>query len=95
MYFLSAYRSSDKTVIRGQLKYPVWTWFKLFPGHVDVTVEPPGDEKITMHDIAIIRKRLPKKRGREAYFVARVASDAPRGTRITVEYSDKKHENPM
>ncbi len=65
------------------------------PGEKPPIVEPPGDEKFTIHDVAVIRKRLPKKRGREAYFVARVASDALRGTRITVKYSDNKHENPM
>ena len=92
---VSVYRSSDKIVIRGLVKYPDWTWFKTFLGHMDITVKPPEGEIITMHDVAVVPKRLPKKRGREAFFVARVGADTPKGTRITVEYSDEKHEKPM
>lgn len=93
--FVRAIRSSKKTVIRGQLKYPTWIWFKTFPGHMDITIEPLEGEKNTMHDVAIIRKRLPKKRGREAFFVARYGANVAKGTRVTVEYSNEIHEKPM
>jgi len=90
--FVSVYRSSDKTVIRGPLKYPLWSWLRTFSGHIDIVIEPPNAEKITLHDVAVRPKRLPKKRDREAYFVASIATDVPRGTHITVEYPDEDHE---
>lgn len=92
VYFVHAYRSSGETVIRGRLKYPVWSWYGMFPGHIDLTFSPLHGEKTTLHDVAVIPKRIPKKRGREAFFVGRIATDIPEGTRIIVEYSEKKHD---
>lgn len=95
IFMVSAYRISGGMEVRGQLGYPIRNWFGMFPGHVDLTIKSPGKKEFTIHDFAVVRKRIPKKRGRTGFFVARVATDTPKGTRVTVEYSDEKHEGRM
>ena len=92
--FVRAYRSSDQVVIRGRLSYLASPWANnIFPSHMDVTVEKPNEVTLRIPDVDVIPKRRPKQFGRAAYFVARVATDTPRGTRITVRFPDEPKEN--
>tara|TARA_R110000787_G_scaffold94150_5_gene196745 strand:+ start:511 stop:930 length:420 start_codon:yes stop_codon:yes gene_type:complete len=95
IYFVYAYRASDEIVVRGRLKHPVWSWFGMFPGHIDLTVNRPDAKRITLHDIAVHPRRIPEKRGREAFFVARLATDIPVGTELAVEYTEEDHGRPF
>lgn len=88
-------REDGMMVVRGEAAFPVWYWFGNFTGHIAIDVVSPGSDAIKKRNLSLIRKRIPKKRGRKAFFVSNFAFDPPKGTVIHVAYHNrslKTHE---
>lgn len=88
-------REDGMMVVRGEAAFPVWYWFGNFTGHIDIDVVSPESDVLKKRNLSLIRKRIPKKRGRKAFFVSIFAFDPPEGTIIHVAYhsrASKTHE---
>lgn len=79
-------REDGMMVVRGEAAFPVWNWFGYFTGHIDIDVIAPGSDVLKKRNLSLIRKRIPKKRGRKAFFVSNFAFDPPKGTIVQVAY---------
>lgn len=87
------YRENNETVVRGEAKHPMSSHFGTFGGHIDVEFILPDGKTITKQDIRLVRKRIPKRRGRRAVFVSRFDFNPPRGTIARIAYHNGAHEN--
>ncbi len=86
-------REDEQTVVRGEAKYPIWVQFGTFRGHMDIDLAVPNGEAIKKRDIQLIRKRIPKKSGRRAFFVARFPVDPLKGTIVRIRYHEGTHSS--
>ena len=89
----TVYREDEITVVRGEAAFPPWYSFGIFSGHIDLDIVLPAGKVIQRRNVSLVRKRLPKKRGRRAFFVSRFAIDPPKGTIVRVSYHQGLHEN--
>ena len=88
------YRHDGKTILRGEAAFPTWRWFGNFTGHIDIEVSVPGSDAVKMNNISLTRMRIPKKRGRRAIFVSKIADSPTNGTIVHVSYHEGEHEMP-
>lgn len=91
---VTVYREDGMTVVRGDAAFPAWKPFKQFFDHVDIDVVAPEGTISEKRRSSLIRKRIPKKRGRRAFFISRLSFDPPRGTIVQVAYhrASRTHE---
>lgn len=88
-------REDGMMVVRGEAAFPAGNRLGYSTGHIDIDVVAPGSDVLKKRNLSLIRKRIPKKRGRKAFFVSNFAFDPPKGTVIHVAYhsrSLKTHE---
>lgn len=85
-------REGNDAVIHGIARFPTWVAFGKFAGHVDIDVVLSNGETITRHDVRLVPKRIPKIRGRKAFFVARLATDIREVTILRIKYQDATHD---
>ena len=85
------YRDGGETVIRGEARHPISKQFGTFNGHIDIDLTLPDGESMRKHKVGLVRKKVPKTRGRRAAFVARFAVEPPKGTIVRVVYHDGPH----
>ena len=88
----TVYREDSMTVVRGEAAFPSWNSFGHFTGHIDLDIAFPNGNMIERRNVSLIRKRIPKTRGRRAFFVSRFSDDPPKGTIVRISYHDGKHE---
>lgn len=89
----SVYMEDDKTVVRGEARYPMGTHFGFFSGHIDIDLTLPNGEVFKERNVRLTRKRIPKRSGRKASFVSRFPVNPPRGTVVHIGYHLGDHEN--
>lgn len=89
----TAYREDGEIVIRGTAAFPTLRSYGVFSGHVDMEIAMPNGERIFRNNVPVNRKRIPKVRGRKAYFVTRVKFDPPKGTVVYLTYHHGPHLN--
>lgn len=87
----TVYREDSMTVVRGEAAFPPWNLFGHFTGHIDLDIAFPDGKVIEKHDVPLVRKRIPKKRGRRAFFVSRFNDDPPKGTIVRIAYHHGNH----
>lgn len=88
-------RVDGMMVVRGEAVFPIWHWFGKFTGHIDIDVVAPGSDVLKKRNLSLIRKRIPRKRGRKAVFVSNFEFDPTKGTIVQVSYHrgvSKTHE---
>ena len=88
----TAYRTGGITVIQGEAGYPITTHYGNFRGHIDIDLTLPNGEVFKTRNVAITRKRIPKKRGRKATFSSRFSVDPPKGTVVHIRYHAGPHK---
>lgn len=88
----TVYREDGMTVVQGEAAFPPWVAFGHFTGHIDIELDLPNGEVVKKQNVRLIRKRIPKKRGRRAYFISRFALNPSLGTIVHVAYHDGRHE---
>tara|TARA_R110002072_G_scaffold17119_9_gene65604 strand:+ start:1214 stop:1639 length:426 start_codon:yes stop_codon:yes gene_type:complete len=89
----SVYIEDDKTVVRGEARYPMGAHFGFFSGHIDIDLTLPNGEVFKERNVRLTRKRIPKRSGRKASFVSRFPVNPPRGTVVHIGYHLGDHEN--
>ena len=88
-------REDGMMVVRGEAAFPAWKSFGYFTGHIDIDVVIPGLSVLKKRNLSLIRRRIPRKRGRKAFFVSKFLIDPPMGTIVQVAYhsqASKTHE---
>tara|TARA_R110000868_G_scaffold107438_1_gene293991 strand:- start:14832 stop:15257 length:426 start_codon:yes stop_codon:yes gene_type:complete len=88
----SVYMEDDKTVVRGEARYPMGAHFGFFSGHIDIDLTLPNGEVFKKRNVRLIRKRIPKRSGRRATFVSRFPLDPSKGTIVHIEYHLGEHK---
>lgn len=88
----TAYRTGGITVIQGEAGYPITTHYGNFRGHIDIDLTLPNGEVFKTRNVALTRKRIPKKRGRKATFSSRFSVDPPKGTVVHIRYHAGPHK---
>ncbi len=83
---VTAYREDAMTVVRGEAAFPMWKSFGIFSGHIDIDIAIPGNEVLQRRNVALVRTRIPKKRGRRAIFRSKFEFDFPKGTVANIAY---------
>lgn len=90
----TVYREDGMTVVRGEAAFPAWQSFGIFTGHIDIDIAIPGNDVLKKRNVSLIRKRIPKERGRRAFFVSRFSIEPPKGTIVRVTHHEGTHEIP-
>ena len=90
---VTAYHEGGITIVRGEAAFSPWVAFGHFIGHIDIEIDSPGSEVLKKRYVPLMRKRLPKKRGRRANFISRIAFEVSKGTTIKVSYHEGDHAN--
>lgn len=79
---VSVTREDGMITVRGDARFPSSVAFGIFRGHIDVNVDIPGEKGFTLHNVKLNRRRLPRKHGRTAYFVAHIPMQSQPGMSI-------------
>lgn len=93
VFLATVYREDEQTVVRGEARFPVWVQFGMFRGHIDIDLAVPNGENIKKRNIRLVRKKIPKKSGRRASFVARFPDDLLTGTIVHISYHEGTHRS--
>lgn len=88
----TAYREGNETVIRGIAAFPSTVCCGHFTGDIDVDIRLPDGEVVKKHDVPLRCMRVPKQRGRRAFFVIRLDREFSKGTVIRVAYREHRSD---
>lgn len=85
------YREDGLSVVRGEAAFPIWKSFGIFSGHIDIDIVSPGNVALKKHNVPLVRKRIPKRRGRRAFFISRLETELSKGAIVRIAYHMGNH----
>lgn len=89
----TAYLEDGTTIVRGEAAFPSSSTSRYFTGHIDIKIVMPDGKVTAKNNVKLFPKRIPKKRGRRAFFVSKIDFEATEGTVVHVTYHSGVHAN--
>jgi hypothetical protein len=89
----TAYLEDGTTIVRGEAAFPSSSTSRHFTGHIDIKIVMPDGKVTAKNNVKLFPRRIPKKRGRRAFFVSKFDFEASEGTVVHVTYHNGAHSN--
>lgn len=89
----TAYLEDGTTIVRGEAAFPSSSTSRHFTGHIDIKIVMPDGKVTAKNNVKLFPKRIPKKRGRRAFFVSKIDFEASEGAVVHVTYHSGVHAN--